>query len=250
MFGEILSRFERKYGPASMARIKGMLAETPKDRGRRNPLQAQAMYILPDLSENMLFSLEKYPDLWHARNRFMERHSEIRREILNYLELIGRPECHGGYGKLGGEQWRVVFLNRVGMEDVGVAPHFPQTANYINDCGPILYPVAGISFSILEPGGHIKPHNDRTNVFIHFHQSVVTPPDCGLRVGGNEIVFEEGESYLFDPSFVHEAWNKSARDRIHLILPVWHPDTTSEEREALAEVFQLLRDLSAAKTAS
>jgi aspartyl/asparaginyl beta-hydroxylase (cupin superfamily) len=150
---------------------------------------------------------------------------------------------HGGADKLGGEKWRAVFLNRTGRNLDEVARFFPQTMGYLQDCTRILFPIAGISFSVLEPGAYIAPHSDRTNVFIHFHQSVIAPGDCGLKVGGSDIVFEEQRSYLFDPSFVHEAWNRSSQNRVHLILPVWHPGTTAAEREALTEVFGMLREL-------
>jgi hypothetical protein len=163
---------------------------------------------------------------------------------MGYLERIGRPEAHGGYGGVGGEHWRVVFLSRIGREEVDVTPYFPETLSHIRACSSVLYPVAGITFSVLEPGGYIAPHNDRTSVFIHLHQCVVTPPECGLKVADMEISFQESMSYVFDPSFVHEAWNRSRHNRIHLILPVWHPETTLAERGALTEVFSVLRDLS------
>jgi len=243
MWEVILDKVATRYGSSSIDRVKRMLIPTRRDRERRHPLQARAQYVLPDLSEEMIISLEKYPDLMRARDHFMRSHSRIRGEIQEYLERIGRPEVHGGYDKLGGEKWRAVFLNRLGRNIDDVTRFFPETMSHIKDCTEMLFPIGGISFSLLEAGAYIAPHSDRTNVFIHFHQSVVTPPDCGLKVGGNEIVFEEKLSYLFDPSFVHEAWNRSSRSRINLILPVWHPDTTPPEREALTDVFKMLREL-------
>jgi hypothetical protein len=250
MWDEMLTRLEAKYGASSMVRIKKILSETVRDRAHRHPLQARAAYILPDLSDAMIIDMEKHQDLRLIKDRFSERHPEIRGEILSYLEKTGRPEVHGGYrpevhggyDNYGGEEWRVVYLNRIGREDVAVTQFFPATMSYLRECHAILFPVGGILFSVLEPGAHIPPHSDRTNVFVHLHQTIVTPADCMLKVGDMEIVFEEQKSYLFDPSFVHEAWNRSSRDRIHLILPVWHPGTTLPERDALTEIFLTLRD--------
>lgn len=243
MWNEILFKLESKYGKPSMSRVNRMLAETPKDKKRRHPWQKGAQYVLPDLSERTVMELEEYPQFLQAKDRFGDTHARIRDEILSYMDRTGRPEAHGGYGTVGGDQWRVVFLNRIGRDDDKVVPFFPETTAYIRSCASILYPIAGISFSVLEPGAHITPHCDRTNVFIHFHQSVITPSGCGLKVGDRELVFEDKKSYLFDPSFVHEAWNKSAYNRIHLILPVWHPGITLPEREALTEIFWTLREL-------
>ncbi len=146
----------------------------------------------------------------------------------------------------GGKKWRAVFLTRTGRNLDDVTRFFPQTMSYIRDCTGIVFPIAGISFSVLEPGAYIAPHSDRTNVFIHFHQSVVVPGDCGLKVGGNDIAFEEQRSYLFDPSFVHEAWNRSSRNRIHLILPVL---ASRDDRPGTRSADGSVRDASGAQGA-
>jgi aspartate beta-hydroxylase len=44
---------------------------------------------------------------------------------------------------------------------------------------------------------------------------------------------------VFDDSFEHEAWNKGARERIVLIVDIWHPDLTPRERWALDRVVRV-----------
>lgn len=45
------------------------------------------------------------------------------------------------------------------------------------------------------------------------------------------VTVEEGKCLVFDDSFEHEAWNDdSDHSRIVLIVDVWHPDLTPEER--------------------
>jgi aspartyl/asparaginyl beta-hydroxylase (cupin superfamily) len=39
---------------------------------------------------------------------------------------------------------------------------------------------------------------------------------------------------VFDDSFRHEAWNLSDRDRIVLIVDLWHPDLSDDEVELLS----------------
>jgi aspartyl/asparaginyl beta-hydroxylase (cupin superfamily) len=218
-----------------MDRVVSMLNETPQQRRNRNPLQKGALYLLPHLRPHIL-DINKYPPIVRARDAFAVRHADIRREITQHLEKHGRAPVHDD----GIDAWRAVFLSVLGREQESTASHFPATMDYIRSCSDIIYPLAGISFSVLEPGAFIPPHSDRTNVFIHFHQGVAVPADCALKVAGEVVDFEEAGSFLFDPSYEHSAWNRSPSIRIQLILPVWHPDITGAEREALVEVFNAL----------
>ena len=239
MWEQLLAKYKEKFGASSMDRVTKMLNETPQARRSRHPLQKGADYLLPNLGPPLL-DIDKYPEIARARAHFAAKHVQIKDEITQYLEKHGRPEAHGGGG---GDKWRVVFLSRVGRETEGIAGHFPESMDHIKRCRDIIYPVAGISFSVLEAGAIITPHSDRTNVFIHFHQGVTVPSGCGIKVAGKQVDFEETKSFLFDPSYEHEAWNRSQQIRVQLILPLWHPETTAAEREALVEVFEQLRQL-------
>jgi aspartyl/asparaginyl beta-hydroxylase (cupin superfamily) len=66
-------------------------------------------------------------------------------------------------------------------------------------------------------------------VRVRCHFGVDVPEDCGLTVGGETRTWTEGRCMVFDDSFEHEAWNRDVRDRVVLIVDLWHPDLTGEE---------------------
>jgi len=58
-----------------------------------------------------------------------------------------------------------------------------------------------------------------------------------MRVGNTEVPWLEGQSVVFDDSFEHEVWNRTAVDRVVLLFDVWHPDLTLAERICISEMF-------------
>ncbi|KDO17650.1 hypothetical protein SPRG_16961 [Saprolegnia parasitica CBS 223.65] len=95
-------------------------------------------------------------------------------------------------------------------------------------------------FSALAPKTHITKHHGPTNKKLRVHLPLVVPSGdaCRLRVGDDVIVVKEGECFVFDDSFEHEAWNEHAsQSRLVLVLDVWHPDFSAPE----VKFFQFLR---------
>lgn len=48
--------------------------------------------------------------------------------------------------------------------------------------------------------------------------------------------WSEGELLIFDDSFEHEVWHNGTQVRLVLIVDVWHPDLTEEERLNLSPI--------------
>jgi aspartyl/asparaginyl beta-hydroxylase (cupin superfamily) len=94
-----------------------------------------------------------------------------------------------------------------------------------------------VFFSILEAGKHIPPHTGVTNTRTIIHLPLVVPPGCAFRVGGETREWREGEAFAFDDTIEHEAWNRSDRDRAVLILDVWNPHLSEDEREMICRMF-------------
>ncbi|KAF0686005.1 Aste57867_22159 [Aphanomyces stellatus] len=88
-------------------------------------------------------------------------------------------------------------------------------------------------FSALAPRTHITAHHGPTNKKLRCHLPLVVPPGegaCRLRVGDETIYVREGECFVFDDSFEHEAWNDHAtKSRIVLVVDVWHPSFSPPE---------------------
>jgi aspartyl/asparaginyl beta-hydroxylase (cupin superfamily) len=95
-----------------------------------------------------------------------------------------------------------------------------------------------VFFSLLRPGQHIKPHYGLSNHSLTVHLPLVIPKKCWLRVGDETREWEAGRITAFDDTFIHEARNESAEERIVLIFSIWHPDLTESEQQAVKRSFR------------
>jgi aspartate beta-hydroxylase len=50
----------------------------------------------------------------------------------------------------------------------------------------------------------------------------------------------------FDDTFEHEAWNRSDRTRVVMILDSWNPDLTDVERAAVTDLVEAIGDFNRA----
>jgi aspartate beta-hydroxylase len=93
-------------------------------------------------------------------------------------------------------------------------------------------------FSILDAKTRIPPHTGVTNTRLIVHVPLVVPPGCGFRVGASRRQWHEGESFVFDDTLEHEAWNDSDVPRAVLILDIWSPYLTAMERSLVCAAME------------
>lgn len=93
-----------------------------------------------------------------------------------------------------------------------------------------------VKFSLLTPGVHIWPHCGPTNCRIRAHLGLRIPNGVFLRVRNETRTWHEGEFIVFDDSFEHEVWHNGTRPRLVLIVDLWHPDLTLEQRSTLSPI--------------
>ncbi len=99
-----------------------------------------------------------------------------------------------------------------------------------------------VLLSVFTPGTHLLPHRGVTNTRVVGHLPLIIPPDCSLRVGGEQHDWREGRVVVFDDTYEHEAWNRSDRTRVVLIFDLWNPHLTAAEREAIAQLVAAIGD--------
>jgi ornithine lipid ester-linked acyl 2-hydroxylase len=148
-----------------------------------------------------------YPFTKDLENSF----SVIREELLRIprKDFMAWPERF-----LYESGWEVFGLHAFGRKMVENCNWCPRTTAAVERIPGLT--TAG--FSWMAPGTRIKPHVGYTNTVIRCHLGLVIPPDCKLRVGSEVRGWEEGKTMVFDDTTEHEAWNKSDRDRIVLLL--------------------------------
>lgn len=148
--------------------------------------------------------------------------------------------------------WQAYFFWRHGERVDASHERCPRTSAVLESLE--LCRIAGetpeILFSVLRPGTHIKPHHGVTNVRSVMHLPLVAPPDCALRlVDRGDHAWREGELLLFDDTYLHEAWNRSAQTRIVLLMDCWNPHLSAVEKQALVRLIEAIGGLHRSATA-
>jgi len=93
-------------------------------------------------------------------------------------------------------------------------------------------------FSVLKPGTRIAPHHGYLNSRLICHLPLVVPPGCFLRVGNDTREVRRGQAWVFDDTIEHEAWNSSNETRVILIVDIWRPELTTEERTLVTTLLE------------
>jgi len=97
-----------------------------------------------------------------------------------------------------------------------------------------------VKFSVMYPGTHVHPHTGPTNCRLRAHLGLsVDKGDEGkmrLRVADKTLRWREGEIFVFDDSFEHEVRHDGEKERLVLIVDLWHPDLSEEQRRTLSPI--------------
>ena len=171
----------------------------------------------------------------------LEQHAPtIQAEVLAALaQNRGTQQWNDGTPHDG--SWQSIVV-RYGSKAVPqTVPLLPETSNLINN-------LAGIGemamVSIIGPGAHIKAHCGLHNFRWTAHLGIEIPHgDCAFRVGEETRHWQNGRCLLFDDSFEHEAWNRTAQRRVVLLFDLWHPELSEIERTVLDHVAEGLASL-------
>lgn len=148
------------------------------------------------------------------------------------------------WGKLRGAQdWSAIHLFK-DAQRTSFADQFSRTVEALSAVD--LVSINGVPleafFSRLKPGAHIPPHYGLTNSRVTVHLPLIAPENCEIRVGGAVHRWRDGEIVAFDDSFLHEAMNNAASDRVVLIFEAPHPDLSPPERRAIECAYAVRQD--------
>lgn len=242
---DIVQQMRGEYGAGEMKRVEraltGYLGEwdaTPPD-----PRQKPKFFYFPDLPPG------PYHDPWLQPwcRTLQEAWPEIRDEALsllpqdsNFEDFMGLPPGPKPANYLGGAAvqpaWDAFFFYRHAKrydEHHARAPITSALLESIELCR-VGNQAPEILFSVLRPQSTIMPHYGVTNTRLVFHLPLLVPPDCALNVVDHgEHHWREGEPMMFDDTFLHEAWNRSDRARIIVLMDCWNPHLSGAEKHAV-----------------
>lgn len=260
-FDAVLEPLRQRHGREALSRVEECLAIYLGERPANIPDARQRPKFLyfPGVPSQAYYGRDRFP--WQAE---LEAATDvIREELLSVLAenrplqpFLGEQSAEGLKGHLRSSStqpaaWDAYFFYRHGDRFDDHHARCPRTSAVLEQV-----PLVRIRdhapetlFSVLRPGTHILPHRGVTNTRLVTHLPLIVPPDCAINVGGELHEWKEGQCVTFDDTFEHEAWNRSDRTRVVVILDSWNPDLTEVERVAVTDLVESIGDFNRASEA-
>lgn len=144
------------------------------------------------------------------------------------------------HGLLENADWSTYFLWENGGPVEEHVANCPQTFSTVTKQVPLCHigrRAPSVMLSLMRPGAHIPPHTGMINCRYICHLPLIVPENCVFRVGDTTIEWQEGKLIAFDDTVEHEAWNRSAENRIVLLFDVWRPELDEDERTMVTALF-------------
>jgi aspartyl/asparaginyl beta-hydroxylase (cupin superfamily) len=131
--------------------------------------------------------------------------------------------------------WSSLFLWKDGERQEEPCRRCPGTAALLDTLPLARQPgfAPTVIFSALEARTRIPPHTGSTNTRLLVHLPLILPGPARFRVGNETRSWRMGEAWAFDDTIDHEAWNEADALRVIMILDIWNPLLTEDEREAV-----------------
>lgn len=149
----------------------------------------------------------------------------IRDEALKMAELrrIKAAEKHDdiGFNSFFKYGWKRFYLKWYDARHPSAEELCPRTVAILKS----LPKVKAAMFAELPPGGKLNKHRDPFAGSLRYHLGLTTPNDdrCHIIVDGEPYSWRDGESVVFDETYVHEAHNQSEANRIILFCDIERP---------------------------
>jgi aspartate beta-hydroxylase len=245
MADEAYTRLRAAHGEAELARVAQALRIYLRDESPAvtDPRQQPTLFYFPGLPPSPYLDRRLFPwiDAFEActvpiREELLKLlTSDAGRERVFLSEEIESVNLRGIHAK---PSWNGYYFFRHGSRRDDNCTACPATAAAIDALPLCRVPAHGpeVLYSVFTPGTHLLRHRGVTNTRLVGHLPLIVPQDCALVVGGEEHVWQEGRVVVFDDTYEHEAWNRSAQIRVVLIFDIWNPHLTDVERLAVAEL--------------
>jgi len=169
----------------------------------------------PYLDNSHIPALQVLDDNWQV----------IRDEALKMAELqrIKAADQHNdiGFNSFFKYGWKRFYLKWYDAQHPSAQTLCPQTVALLNGIPEI----KAAMFAELPPGGKLNAHRDPYAGSLRYHLGLVTPNDdaCSILVDDQPYSWRDGQSVIFDETYVHEAYNRSQANRIILFCDVERP---------------------------
>jgi len=110
--------------------------------------------------------------------------------------------------------WKRFYLKWYNAEHPSAAQLCPRTVALLRQ----IPEVKAALFAVLPPGAKLNPHRDPYAGSLRYHLGLTTPNDdgCFIEVDGQRYSWRDGQSVVFDETYIH--WAENTTDQTRTIL--------------------------------
>jgi len=163
------------------------------------------------------------PETFHELKPLVDNWMTIRDEAINLKGHIKASEKNNdaGFNTFFKRGWKRFYLKWYGDAHPSAERLCPITTQLVNSIPCI----KAAMFAELPAGSHLGKHRDPYAGSVRYHLGLSTPNDeqCFIEVDGVRRSWYDGESMIFDETFVHWAENDTGQTRIILFCDIERP---------------------------
>lgn len=178
-------------------------------------------YLFSKVKNTAYVDVKNFPELM-----VLEDHWEVIRDeavgLASSSEIKASKDLDDlGFNSFFKTGWKRYYLKWYGVDLKSAMQQCPKTFNLLSN----IPTVKGAMFAMLPPEAQLKKHRDPYAGSLRYHLGLVTPNSdaCFINVDGQVYSWRDGESVMFDETFIHYAQNNTDHNRIVLFLDVKRP---------------------------
>lgn len=179
------------------------------------------MYLFSSVPTTPYIDVERFPALKVLNDHWQE----IRDEGLE-LRRIGQVKASDKFNDIGFNSffksgWKRFYLKWYDDSHPSAQQLCPKTVALLRQ----LPQVKAAMFTELPPGSRLVRHRDPYAGSLRFHLGLATPNSeaCYIDVDGDRYAWRDGESVMFDETYIHYAENGTQEDRLILFCDIERP---------------------------
>jgi len=179
------------------------------------------MYLFSKTPNTPYIDVARFPNLKPLQDNWQE----IREEALALMGK-GHIKVSDQYNDIGFNSffksgWKRFYLKWYDDSHPSALALCPKTVALLRG----IPEVKAAMFTELPPGSRLVRHRDPYAGSLRYHLGLVTPDsgDCYIDVDGQRYAWRDGESVMFDETFIHYAENATQQDRLILFCDIERP---------------------------
>ena len=179
------------------------------------------MYLFSRTPRSVYIDPQHFPEL-----KVLQDNWQLIRDEAMRLNDEGFIRAAAGYTDIGFNSffrtgWKRFHLCWYGKDLASAEALCPQTVKLLRSIGT----VKAAMFASLPPGARLVRHRDPYAGSLRYHLGLQTPndPGCYIEVDGQRYHWKDGQSVMFDETYIHHAENTTDQQRVILFCDIERP---------------------------